>query len=379
MDAEHPLIAQGAFHGLEGVTHLAAGGETPPLKSHRDAFERFMVDKASGMPGRTRFDETAARVRGKIAALANLGAGDVAYLANASEGLSLAAAQLNVGPGDNLVVAPADFPSVVLAACGLGARVVEPRSAGDGLVPSSEDYAAAIDDRTKAILVSHVGHLTGARQDLGALRRIADSVGARLIVDASHALGVVPVDGQLCDAIVSCCYKWLLGVHGCGIFCVNHQRWPTLMPRSAGWHSVIDTESPMSMAGHRFKAGIERFESGNPPFLALYILENGLDALAEIAPEARHRHCEILATRLLAGLSAIGIEVLTPHTPSRRAGNVSFAWPHPEALETDLRRHGVLVWAGEGRVRFSPYLYNDIDDIDRALNVLAEILAGGNR
>ena len=79
MDADRPLIPPSAFLRLEGVTHLAAGGETPPLKSHSDVFERFMADKASGMPGRTLFDDAVARVRGKIATLVNLRPGDVAY------------------------------------------------------------------------------------------------------------------------------------------------------------------------------------------------------------------------------------------------------------------------------------------------------------
>lgn len=372
---KRPLIPPDAFLGLNSVTHLAAGGETPMLKSHRAAFERFMADKISGMPGRTRFDETTDRVRVKIADLTGLRPGDVAFLANASEGLSLAAAQLDAQPGDNVVVAEADFPSVVLAAAGLEARGINARSVSGALVPTIGDYANAVDERTRAIFVSQVSHLTGARLDLPALRQIADSVGARLIVDASHALGVVPVDGRLCDVMVACCYKWLLGVHGCGIFCVNHQRWPSLMPRSAGWHAVADAGSPMPMTGHLYEPGIERFESGNAPFLALYILENGLDAVTAIAPEARHRHCETLATRLLNGLSDQGLEPLTPQAPERRAGNVSVAHEHPERLEGALRSRGVLVWAGEGRVRFSPYLYNDVDDVDRCLNVLKDVLA----
>ena len=63
-------------------------------------------------------------------------------------------------------------------------------------VVTPEEIAAAVDRRTRAIAVSHVGYLTGARHDLGRLRVLADRVGARLVVDASHALGVVPVDGD---------------------------------------------------------------------------------------------------------------------------------------------------------------------------------------
>lgn len=369
-----PLIAPDAFVGLERVTHLAAGGETPALRSHADAVGRFMADKSAGMPGRERLFETVGRVRSKAGRLLNMDAADVGFLLNASDGLTLAASELDAGAGDNVVVAAADFPSVVFAATGLKARGVAVRPAGDGLVATTGDYAAAVDDRTRAICVSHVSHLTGARQDLAALRALADTVGARLIVDASHALGAVPVDGRLCDVVVSCCYKWLLAVHGCGLFGVSAERWPDLTPRTVGWHSVIEAESREPIVGHRLKSGIERFESGNVPFLAIHVLENGLDHLMAIDAGAREAHCETLARRMRDGLTARGLEVLTPEPAARRAGNVCIALDAPERIEKALNARDILVWASDGRVRFSPYLYNDANDIDRCLAVLDDVL-----
>ncbi|MEQ8695490.1 MAG: aminotransferase class V-fold PLP-dependent enzyme [Bauldia litoralis] len=369
-----PLIPPQPFIGLDGITHLAAGGETPALRSHTAAVERFLTDKSGGMPGRNRLFETAGRVRGKVARLFDLEAGDIGFLLNASEGLTVAAAGLGAGPGDNVVVAGADFPSVVLAATGLRQAGVEIRAAGSGLVATTDDYAAAVDAQTRAIFVSHVSHLTGARQDLAALRAVADAVGARLIVDVSHAAGAVPVDGRLCDIVVSCCYKWLLSVHGCGLFCVNHRRWPDLMPRTIGWHAIVETETGQPLFGHTLKPGIERFESGNVPFLAIHVLENGLDTLMAIDAADREAHCEALTRRLRDGLVARGLDVLTPEPAERRAGNVCIAMDAPERVEAGLREHGVLVWAGEERVRFSPYLYNDADDIDRCLDALGKVL-----
>jgi hypothetical protein len=42
------LIPKTEFIGLEEITHLCAGGESPTLKSHRAAVERFFSDKAMG-------------------------------------------------------------------------------------------------------------------------------------------------------------------------------------------------------------------------------------------------------------------------------------------------------------------------------------------
>ncbi|MCB1489519.1 MAG: aminotransferase class V-fold PLP-dependent enzyme [Bauldia sp.] len=369
-----PLIARDAFVGLDRLTHLAAGGETPMLKSHMAAIERFMADKSDGMAGRGRLLDTATRVREKAARLTAMEPGDVSFLINASDGMILAASAFNANPGDNVVVAPADFPSVVLAAAGPRSRGIDIRWAGSGVAATSEDYAAVVDSRTRAIFVSHVSHLTGARQDLEALRAIADSVGARLIVDVSHALGPVPVDGSLCDILVCCCYKWLLAVHGCGLFCVNQRRWPELSPPGLGWHSVEEPDARLPLDGHRVKSGPDRFETGNPPLLAIHVLENGLDHLLAIPPETRFAHCAALGHRLRDGMIDLGLDVTTPAEAEFRAANICFAVDDAEGVEARLRERDIVVWGSEGRVRISPYLYNDAGDVDRCLAVLPEAL-----
>ncbi|BCH12306.1 hypothetical protein MesoLj131c_65640 (plasmid) [Mesorhizobium sp. 131-3-5] len=60
------LIPKSEFIGLENVTHLAAGGETPVLISNVGAVTRFMVDKGVGMPGRDRMFATACESACKI-------------------------------------------------------------------------------------------------------------------------------------------------------------------------------------------------------------------------------------------------------------------------------------------------------------------------
>ncbi len=42
------LIPKSEFIGLETDINLAAGGESPMLKSHQDAIQQFMRDKSRG-------------------------------------------------------------------------------------------------------------------------------------------------------------------------------------------------------------------------------------------------------------------------------------------------------------------------------------------
>jgi len=361
------LLAKDEFIGISSVAHLAAGGETPPLRTHLAAVGCFLCDKGDGMPGRGRMAETANRVKQALARLLGGRSRDVALLGSASEGLFVAAAGVDWRAGDNVVVERAEYPSVRYAWQRLPVPV-ELRTVGRGPVASLTEFRDAVDARTRVLAVSHVSYLTGARRDLAQLREIADGPGARLVVDASHALGVAPVDGTLCDVVVSCAYKFLLGVHGVGVFYVNSGRWPDLAPPWVGWHSVLPVDwRERWQATYQLKPDAERFEIGNLGFLNVYVLANALECLERLGIANIERHVLELGTELWRGLRALDLPLLTPERPAARAGNICFAADAPERLEAQLRRVGVLVWGSEGRIRASLHVYNDSDDVARAL------------
>ena len=371
------LIPKTAFIGIDHVAHLATGGEAPVLRANLEAATRFLLDKGDGMPGRERFFITADRARTALAARLGGRPEDVAFLGSASEGLHVASEGIDWQPGDNVVVSQSEFPSVLLAWQRLRPRGVEVRQVGREAVVAPGEIAAAVDGRTRVIAASHVGYLTGARHDLRRLRVLADRAGARLVIDASHALGVVPVDGALCDVVVACCYKWLLAVHGVSVFYVNSRRWPELGAPWVGWHSTHRDEDWRRRTDYRMRDDGSRFEAGNPPFLPVYVLESALRTLDGLDVRAVEAHVLALGGTLRAGLVKLGLPVLTPEPLEERAGNIVFASDRCLEVEQALRELGVLVWAGDGRVRLSVHAYNDEADVARALGALADLAARG--
>jgi selenocysteine lyase/cysteine desulfurase len=366
------LIPKHDFVGIEAVAHLAAGGETPALRAHIDAAARFLCDKTAGTPGRERMYAVAARIKDRLAGMLSRDASEIAFLFNASEGLFVTANGIEWRPGDNVVTALSEFPSV--RGAWSHSRVLEVRAVGKGLVPTLDELRDAVDGRTRIIAVSHVSYLTGARWDLSALREIADAVRARLVVDASHSLGVIPIDAGLCDVIVSCCYKWMFGAHGVGVFFVNSNRWPDLAAPWMGWHSIELNSDRRRTNGYRLKDSIERFESGNYSFISLYMLDTGLAALERVGITCIEKHVLALGGRLRDELKRLGCDVLTPAEPARRAGNIAVAIEDSERLEEKLRAAGVLTWAGDRRLRLSVHAYNDESDVARAVSALRAIL-----
>jgi selenocysteine lyase/cysteine desulfurase len=177
--------------------------------------------------------------------------------------------------------------------------------------------------------------------------------------------------------VVACCYKWLLAVHGVGVFYVNRRRWPELQAPWVGWHSTEREDDWRRRTEVRLREDGARFEAGNPPFLPVYVLESALRTLERIDIRASEAHVLALGGALRAGLVKLGLSVLTPEAAEDRAGNIVFATDRCLEAEQALRESGVLVWAGDQRIRLSTHVYNDEADVARALGVLGELTARG--
>lgn len=371
LNAVQPLLAKDLFVGLEGVAHLCTGGEAPWLRSHDDACRRFGQLKSGGMAGRDEMFRVHARARGRVAQLLGVEASRVAFLAHASEGLNLAVDAVDWRPGENVVFADLEYPSAVYPAARLRERGVEPhvvRSAS-GYV-SIDDIAAAVDGRTRLILASQVSYLTGQRLDVARLAQMARDNGALLAIDATHALGVAPVPGELCDVVVSACYKWLLATHGVGVFAYNPERVGDLRPRVIGWNSIAHRGGVADPLAMPLKPDAGRFEAGNPSLLGVFVLDNALATLQPLDQARVLDHALELSARAIGGLRARGREVLTPEAADERAGNVCFRADDAAALAARLSARKVEVWGSEGRVRVSTHLYNDQADLDALFDAL---------
>lgn len=195
------------FVNLDGVHYLAAGGESPSLRSQEAALLRYYNVKGRssiGMSGRSLKQDTYDRCKASAAALLGVPADDVAFVSSAAEGASQVALSLPWRPGDQVIVEDVEFLSSLLPWTRLGERGVEVRVVRHADWAADEAHiAAALTEQTRLIAVSQVNYLTGVRRDLATLRRLADRAGAWLFVDASHAAGVVPVPADLCDFAVA--------------------------------------------------------------------------------------------------------------------------------------------------------------------------------
>jgi selenocysteine lyase/cysteine desulfurase len=361
------------FHGLAGVYHLAAAGETPFLATQKAVFEQFMADKSRAMGGRERNFEGVENARRAVAGLMRVKPAEIGFPVSVAHGMNMLAHSF--GDRKGYVVAPQwEYPSMTYP-------WVTGTSLDLKLVPTSDyamdpaRFAEVVDDETRAIVISLVSYYTGERIDLKVYREIADRHGAALVIDMSHALGAGDFDLKLADFAFSCGYKWALGTHGAGVAYCNADRQPGWVPRDSGWMSAewadADVRGPTVVP---LRDG-RRFEVGNPAVLPVQILGNGIEYLTRLGLPAIEAHLLSMTARLRQGLADLGLHLLTPAEADRRLGIVCFTISDEAWWRGELEKRNILGWVGDKRVRLSPHVYNSLEDIGAVLALIGEIVA----
>lgn len=367
------LFAKSDFIGLDGIHHLAAGGETPMLKSHLAVAAEFMHDKALGMPGRERFFAKRQRACQILATMLNVTPHDISLLGSSSAGIVQVVCALAWHPGDEVIVIDDEYPSGRYAFTWLerfGVTVKMPAYHADADVEVA-NICAQLTPRTKLVYVSHVSTRTGRRIDIAAIANAAHAVGAKVLVDATHSLGVVPVDASNIDFLVCSGYKWLLGTH-LGILMWNRRLTSEFVP-PPGWRSALPGASPDTYVLH---ADAARAEVGNPNFLDVYLLLNALEYLNRHAVEVIEAHAMQYGGQIIDAFLAADCPVLTPTPARQRAGNICVATEHAADIVAAARAHGVHIWGDHDlrRIRLSVHGYVSAEDCEVAMQVVPALV-----
>lgn len=314
----------------------------------------------------------------------------VAAVPNVSTGLNALLSSLELKGEANAVASPLNFPTGIFALHALRqrgllreVRLAQPRGGAVGL----EEYERLIDDQTRIVLVDYVSWITGFREHIRELAGLAHAHGARLIVDAFHLVGVMPLDVARdgIDALLCGAYKWLLGLHGAAFVYLARELLEGLRPMLAGWHSIADSvidrmarreevfARPFDISDYKRAEDAKVLEWGTWPAIAF---EGTLAALKMLeafeVPQRYDGHTYRLTEELLEGLEGLGLRVLTPR--ERRAAIVCFEFRDSHVLARRLRERGIIVSARPGLIRVSPHFYNTEQEIHAFLEVLAQEL-----
>lgn len=373
-----------AFHLPQGITYLDGNSLGPMPVAARDRVARMMADEWSEMLitgwNKAGWYVQPRKVGDRIARLIGAGPGQVVMGDTLSikvfQALSAAFA---LRPGRRVILSDSgNFPSDLYVAQGLA------HSLGAELrVVAPEAVEAAITDDLAVLMLTEVDYRTGRRHDMDALTARAHDAGALALWDLAHSAGAVDVDLTAADAdfAVGCTYKYLNGGPGAPAFIWTHPRHAdAAQPILQGW---MGHDAPFAFdPDYRPAAGVERMRVGTPPVIALAALDAALDVWDDVSLADLRTRSIVLTQAFIAGVEAScpAVTLNSPRDPALRGSQVSFCHPQGYAVMQALIAAGIV---GDFRAPdvlrfgFAP-LYNDLDDVERAVDGLARILRDGN-
>jgi kynureninase len=245
--------------------------------------------------------------------------------------------------------------------------------------------AAQVNDRTAAVLVSAVLFETSAIvPGLGDLAATCAAVGTELLVDAYHALGVVPmsVPGQGLDSawVVGGGYKYLqLGEGNCFL------RLPAaadgLRPVITGWYAEFATRSDRT-ANVSYGSGADRYAGSTYDPTSHYRAAAVLDfhAAAGLRMPLLRAVSQHQTGLLAACFDALDLpdHVVTRNRDTPRSafgGFLALRSPHADVLRAGLADRGVRTDSRGEYLRFGPAPYQSDRQLADAMTALGEVVA----
>jgi selenocysteine lyase/cysteine desulfurase len=366
----------------EGVTYLNCAYMSPLLRSVIEAGEAGV--RLKRRPWEITVDsffDPPDRARELFGGIIGASREDIAVVPSVSYGVAVAARNIPISAGQDIVLLKDQFPSNVYAwqekAKAVGARIVTVPRPDPGT-----DWTSAILEATgsrTAVLSLPPCHWTdGSLIDLERVGAAAREVGAALVVDATQYAGAAAIDVGAFqpDFLIAAAYKWLLGPYALGFMYVS-PRWQGGRPLEETWAGRQGSRDFSRLVDYRdeYMPGARRMDMGEgsqfhlmPMAIAAMeqILAWGVDRIA-VTLGAKTRRMARKAREL--GLRSVPASLRADHF-------LGLLFPPGEAerLLPRLSERGIHVSVRGDSMRITPHLYNDLDDEERLFGVLKEEL-----
>ncbi len=310
------------------------------------------------------------RVRGAMAAFIGVTSKEIAYTMCTGSGLNIAINGTKWKKGDNAVFPEWEHTALATPTTrrnGVEPRVWKPRSGRFDI----SDLEKLVDDKTKLVQVSQVSYVNGFRADLKEVADIAHRHGAKLLVDATQAVGALKVDYKRdgADYVAWAPYKYLMGPAGLAFLYVDEESIKGLTPDRTGWKNQIwegahaEDKTPEDAA--------EKFEYGTINFQGVYAIEESLKYLNRLGMDYVEKRVLDTTGYLFKRLAEQGKELWTPE--GNKAPVVSYNQLGAVELAERLKKQKIKVTGREahgGHMRVSAHFYNTRGDVDKFIDAI---------
>jgi selenocysteine lyase/cysteine desulfurase len=144
-----------------------------------------------------------------------------------------------------------------------------------------------------------------------------------------------------------------------------------LEPRITSWFAT-QRQFDFDLEGFAYRPDARRFELGTPAMPTIHTALGGQEIIDEIGMPAIVERNRTLTDRLVERARAAGF-VVRAAAPDQRTAIVMIRHADPAGAVRRLAERGIIVDHRPGFVRVSPHFYNTPEEVDRCVDVLAEL------
>jgi len=313
-------------------------------------------------------------LRQAVAKVFNTSGDAIALIPAVSYGVGIAAANLPLKKGQNIVVLDKDFPSNYYTWREHALR-------NEGTIHTvlntngswTQAILDAINEQTGIVSVANCHWTNGAYIDLVQVSRKARSVGAALVIDASQSLGVLSMDLDAVqpDFVVSVGYKWLLGPYGLGYLYAAPKWRENGIPLEYSWLAKQGSEDFTNLVNYRneYRPGARRFDMGE--YSSFIHIPMGIQAVKQVlnwGVDNIRTQLRDLTQHIEKQANAVGISYPIEHAD--HLIGLEFQGTIPEGIKEALEKERIYVSFRGNSIRVAPYLFTTKEHIDRLFDVI---------
>ena len=320
------------------------------------------------------------RARAAAARLINAEASDVALISSVSYGVATVGRILAIPADTRVLVLENDHSSPILewqtraGPAGFTVETVRQPLDGDWTAAVLASIERAGAPRLALASISSVHWSDGGVIDIEKVGAALKRHGALLAIDATHAVGVIAMDVRKLDPdfVIFPTYKWLLGPYGRAFIYIakRHQHGIPLEQTGFG-RREIRSDAEIYFADLTYVTGARRFDMGERDhFISMEMAAIGMEMMAEWGANAVAERLRMLTSRMAEGLDGSKVRIMDARFRAPHILSLNFAGGLPGGLVEGLAADGIYVAPRLARMRVSPHVFNDEEDVDRFVAAL---------
>ncbi|MBT6245984.1 MAG: aminotransferase class V-fold PLP-dependent enzyme [Gammaproteobacteria bacterium] len=378
-NADYWALVRSKFAFSETSIPMNAANLCPSFRSVAETVQTltYDIDQDCSFNNRAKFKNLLKHSRYLVANQLNVSEEEIALVRNTSEANNIINNGLELNRGDEVLLWDQNHPTnniawdVRAARFGYAIKRVSTPAKPTNQQELIDTFVSQFTPRSRVLSITHVSNLSGIKLPIKEIIAAAHAKNIYVHVDGAQVWGALALDlkdlGM--DSFSASAHKWYMGPKETGLLYVKKSRIDTIWPNTIapGWGPDVKTTLP----------GARKFESlGQRDDAGLAALGVAAREHNDIGSQRTQQRITALSQRLKAGISELGLELVTPMDPELSFGVCITRAPDGDGrtivnkLYTD---YGIAA-APTGGVRLCPTIYNSPEHIDRAIVGLKELM-----